>query len=144
MTEFMLDEACEFLVLRSDGDCRWVSPRRFQRERWAAKRADPGRWNAMGSLTTCVITSVMRSKDFSSSPLVALTFKTCERDLSIPTQNQESAIPFITHNNKTIFIIIVDIFIYDKTASERGKLKAYEILPEKFVQSLSENSSPAN
>ena len=84
------------------------------------------------------------AKDFNEPSGYLVIFKTCERDLSIPTQNQESAIPFITHNNKTIFIIIVDIFIYDKTASERGKLKAYEILPERFVQSLSENSSPAN
>jgi len=84
------------------------------------------------------------AKDFNEPSGYLVIFKACERDLSIPTPKQESAIPFITHNNKTIFIIIIDIFIYDKTASERGKLKAYEILPERFVQSLSENSSPAN
>ena len=83
------------------------------------------------------------AKDFNEPFGYLVIFKTCEEDLSIPTQNQETSIPFISHNNRTIFIVIIDIFAYDKTASERGKLKSYEILPERFVQSLAEISSAA-
>jgi hypothetical protein len=78
------------------------------------------------------------TKDFNEPFGYLVIFKTCEQDLSIPTQNQESTIPFITHNNKTIFIIVIDIFPYDESASKRGKLKAHEILPAQFVESLAE------
>jgi hypothetical protein len=63
-------------------------------------------------------------------------FKTCQQDLAISTNQQESAIPFICHNNKTIFILIIDICDYPDSASKRGKLRAYEITPENFVESL--------
>ena len=65
-----------------------------------------------------------------------MIFKTCEQDLAIQTQRQESTIPFVTHNNKTIFIVVIDIFDYPESASKRGKLQAYEITPEQFVESL--------
>jgi len=72
-----------------------------------------------------------------------VVFKKCEQDLSIPTHNQESGIPFIVHNNKTIFIVVIDIYPYDESASKRGKLKAHEILPAQFVESLSQVVPPA-
>ena len=84
------------------------------------------------------------TKDFNEPFGYLVIFKTCERDLAIPTENQESAIPFISHNNKTIFFVVIDIFLYEKTASERGKLKAYEISPARFVESLSETSAAPN
>lgn len=76
------------------------------------------------------------TKDFNESFGYLVIFKTCEQDLAIPTQHQESSIPFITHNNKTIFLVIIDIFDYPESASKRGKLQAYEITPQQFVESL--------
>jgi hypothetical protein len=83
------------------------------------------------------------TKDFNEPFGYLVVFKTCEQDLSIPTQNQESGIPFIVHNNKTIFIVVIDIFPYDESASKRGRLKAHEILPAQFVESLAEAVPPA-
>jgi hypothetical protein len=65
-----------------------------------------------------------------------IIFKTCEADLSISTQQQESCVPFITHNNKTIFLMIIDIGDYALSASKRGKLKAHEIMVAQFVEAL--------
>ena len=76
------------------------------------------------------------TKDFNESFGYLVIFKTCEQDLAIPTQHQESSVPFITHNNKTIFFVVVDIFDYPESASKRGKLQAYEIPPQQFVESL--------
>jgi hypothetical protein len=84
------------------------------------------------------------TKDFNEPFGYLVIFKICEGGLSIPTENQESGIPFITHNNKCIFFVIIDIFNYEKSASERGKLKAYEILPDRFVESLSPAGSSVN
>jgi hypothetical protein len=78
------------------------------------------------------------TRDFNEAFGYLVIFKTCEQDLSIPTQNQESSIPFITHNNKSILIVVIDIFPYDESASKRGQLKSHEILPSQFVESLTE------
>jgi hypothetical protein len=76
------------------------------------------------------------TKDFIEPFGYLVIFKTCEQDLSIPTEHQESSVPFITHNNKTIFLVVIDIFDYSASASKRGKLQAYEITPQQFVESL--------
>jgi hypothetical protein len=76
------------------------------------------------------------TKDFNESFGYLVIFKTCEQDLAIPTQRQESTIPFITHNNKTIVLVVIDIFDYPVSASKRGKLQAYEITPQQFVESI--------
>lgn len=76
------------------------------------------------------------TKDFNESFGYLVIFKTCEQDLAIPTQYQESSIAFITHNNKTIFVVVIDIFNYPESASKRGKLHTYEITPQQFVESL--------
>ena len=76
------------------------------------------------------------TKDFNESFGYLVIFKTCEQDLAIPTQHQESSIPFIIHNNKTIFLVVIDIFDYPESASKRGKLQTYEITPQQFVEAL--------
>ena len=76
------------------------------------------------------------TKDFNESFGYLVIFKTCEQDLSIPTQHQESSVPFVIHNNKTIFLLVIDIFDYPESASKRGKLKTYEITSAQFVESL--------
>ena len=76
------------------------------------------------------------TRDFNESFGYLVIFKTCEQDLAIPTEHQESSVPFITHNNKTIFLVIIDIFDYPESASKRGKLQTYEITPQQFVEAL--------
>jgi hypothetical protein len=80
------------------------------------------------------------TKDYNEPFGFLVVFKTCEQDLSVPTQHQESCVPFITHNNKTIFILAIDIFDYPLPASKRGKIEAYEITPAQFVASLDTTS----
>lgn len=76
------------------------------------------------------------TKDFNEPFGYLVVFKTCQQDLSIATAHQEFSVPFFTHNNKTIFFLVIDIFSYQKSASKRGHLKAYEITPEQLVESL--------
>lgn len=76
------------------------------------------------------------TKDYNETFGYVVVFKTCAEDLSISTPKQESGLPFVTHDNKTVFIVVIDIFDYPDSASKRGKLKAYEITPEQFVQAL--------
>ena len=101
-----------------------------------AKLFNPGRGQDRGYIINGFRQVYEYTKDFNESFGYLVIFKTCEQDLAIPTQHQESAIPFITHNNKTIFLMVIDIFDYPEPASKRGKLQAYEITPKQFVESL--------
>jgi hypothetical protein len=54
-------------------------------------------------------------------------FKTCPEDLKFSLPGQEQSVPFVTHNHKTIFLLTIDIYPHDTSASKRGYLKTYEI-----------------
>jgi hypothetical protein len=76
------------------------------------------------------------TKDYNEPFGYLIIFKTCEADLAISTPNQESGVPFITHNNKTIFLVVIDIWSYAASASKRGKLKAHEITVQQFIEAI--------
>lgn len=68
-----------------------------------------------------------------------IIFKTCEEDLKFSLKNEDQFINYIIHNNKTIFFLVIDIFDYEKTASQRGKLKSIEISEDFLIETISEN-----
>ena len=53
-------------------------------------------------------------------------FKTSEEELKFSLPHSSHSTPFVEHNNKTIYFIVIDIHSYDTTASKRGKLKFIE------------------
>ena len=61
-------------------------------------------------------------------------FKTCENDLKFPMSEQEQSIPFLVHNNKTIFFVVVDICQHEATASKRGILRTVEVTEADLIQ----------
>ena len=71
--------------------------------------------------------------DFNEPFGYLIIFKLCESDLKLSLKNQEQETPFIIHNNKTIFLLIIDIFPHEKSASQRGKLKHYTINEDEFT-----------
>jgi hypothetical protein len=76
------------------------------------------------------------TKDYNEPFGFLVIFKTCEADLAILLQGQEAAIPFITHNHKTIFFVVIDIFDYASPASKRGKLKTWDLKSQDLMRSL--------
>ena len=59
-------------------------------------------------------------------------FKTCLQDIRFALTNVDQSTPYIVHNNKTIFFLLIDIYPHDTSASKRGKLKTIEI-DEKYL-----------
>lgn len=66
-------------------------------------------------------------------------YKTCAKDLRFALSNQTQSVPFVVHNNKTIFLITIDIFPHDSTASRRGSLQSVEITEEDLITITEEN-----
>lgn len=65
-------------------------------------------------------------------------YKTCEKDLSFSLK-KKGHIPTLTHNHKTFFLIIIDIYPHPKPVSQRSPIKATEITEEDLKEILSEN-----
>lgn len=57
-------------------------------------------------------------------------FKTSERRLKLILKRSDEGIPRITYNNKTIFIFVVDIFLYEAPASKRKPISPVEVTEE--------------
>ncbi len=74
LAEFLLHEAQQIGVSGCDGDGGGISAGDFLRERGAAQRADAVAF----CCRTSAITSLMRSREASSNPFVALTTSACD------------------------------------------------------------------
>lgn len=65
--------------------------------------------------------------------LIVYNISDCDLQVNVP--EQETSIPCITYNNKTIFILTIDIA--DRvSASKRGKLKTVEITKDDFTNQI--------
>ncbi len=71
--------------------------------------------------------------DFNENFGYLIIFKTCPEDLKLALPNQEFSIPFVTHNNKTIFILTIDIYPHPLPASKRGPLESIEITADDLI-----------
>lgn len=65
-----------------------------------------------------------------------IIFKTCEEDLRFVLTRQTQSTPFLVYNNKTIFFVTIDIFPYEKSASQRGALKTIEITEDDLLKTI--------
>jgi len=74
--------------------------------------------------------------DYNQSSGYLVIYKVCDKDLRLSLSNQLQLTPFIIHNHKTIFFIVIDICYYDSSASQRGKLKSVEIKEDDLIQIL--------
>jgi hypothetical protein len=82
--------------------------------------------------------------DFNQSSGYLIIYKVCEKDLRLSLSYQLQFTPFIIHNHKTIFFLVVDLFSYDLPASQRGTLKSIEITEDDLIQILCEDSSDSD
>jgi len=57
-------------------------------------------------------------------------------DLRFALADKSQSIPFLTHSNKTVFFVVIDIFPHETSASKRGTLKTHEITEAALVSVL--------
>lgn len=78
------------------------------------------------------------TRDYNEPVGYLVIFKTCPEDLKLSLTGAALGIPFMVYNNKTIFMLVIDIADYEATASKRGTLKAYEIAERDLVRMIQE------
>jgi len=63
-----------------------------------------------------------------------IIFNTSGEDLRFTLSKQEQSTSFLVHNNKTIFMLTIDIFPYPTSASKRGSIKTIEITEDDLIR----------
>jgi len=63
------------------------------------------------------------TQDYNEAFGYLIIFNTSGKDLKFAVANQTQGIPSVTHNNKTLFILTIDIFPHEASASKRGLLE---------------------
>jgi hypothetical protein len=122
------------LVSAQTGDDRLVAD---------AKIFDPNGSKGIAYLCRGFTQVYQYTQDYNDPFGYLVVFKTCREDLAVNTVNQESAIPYFTHNNKTIFVVVIDLCDHPEPASKRGQLKTYTLLKTQLVQTITETQPAA-
>ena len=73
--------------------------------------------------------------DYNEPSGYLIIYNTSGRDLGFALAEQEQSTPLVIHNNKTIFLLVIDISPYETTASQRGPLTPVEVTQEDLVRS---------
>lgn len=71
--------------------------------------------------------------DYNESSGYPIIYKTSDKDLSFAVSNNSPFMPFVTHNHKTIFFMVVDIAPRVTSASKAGRAKAVLISEEELI-----------
>lgn len=101
-----------------------------------AKLFHPGKSKGRSYLAKGVGQIYQYTQDFNQPFGYLIVFNICEDKLDLALTDVNQNTPFVTHNNKTLFILEVDIFPYKDSASKRGKIKSHEITEDYLIESL--------
>jgi len=82
------------------------------------------------------------TRDFHQTTGYLVVYKTCPDDLQFSFERTDSLVPFITLSGKTLFLLVVDICEYEKSASKRGTNKTYRIAEGDLSVTLAEADMP--
>lgn len=106
-----------------------------------AKILNPGQGRGRSYLAEGVRQLYDYCVDFQQPVGYLVIFKTSDHDLRFVLEREDSQIPRIVYNHKTLFLLEVDIYPYEKPASERGKLEPFDVSEEDLLSKMEESSA---
>lgn len=78
------------------------------------------------------------TRDYSEPFGYLIIFNTSNSDLKLVLSHQEQSTPFVVYNGKTIFMLTIDIYPIEATASKEGKLETVQITEKDLVKVIEE------
>lgn len=139
--EYLFDQGIDFHIepKSASGEADLVSSQTGEQRLVAdAKIFDPGRNKGKSYVIRGFNQIYTYTRDYNEPFGFLVIFKTCEDSLHFTLPEKASAAPFLSHNNKTIFFVVVDLYPYENTASQRGPLRSVEISASELVSSIAE------
>lgn len=71
--------------------------------------------------------------DFQQPIGYLVVFKTSNHDLAFVTERQDSQVTRLRYNHKTLFLLQIDLYPHEESASEHGQLEPYEVTEEDLL-----------
>jgi len=76
--------------------------------------------------------------DYNENVGYLIVFNTSDTELRLLLEGETHGTPYAVLNNKTIFFIVIDIFLHAGSASKRGTVHAHELKLSKLVATVEE------
>jgi len=78
--------------------------------------------------------------DFNEPVGFVIIYNLSGDDLKFALTDKAQSTPLVTHNGKTIFFVVIDIFPHETPASKRGQLKCHEITADELVKVIEQQN----
>jgi len=140
--EYLHDQGLNFMIepRSASGEADLVSIQKGEEPLIAdAKIFNPAKGKGKSYIATGFNQIYTYTRDYNEPFGYLVIYKTCEEELKFLLANQTQSTQFVIHNNKTIFLITIDIFPYEATASKRGTLKIIEITEEDLIKAVEDS-----
>jgi hypothetical protein len=134
--EYLYDQGLDFYIepLSASGEADLVSSQTGEYPLIAdAKIYNPEKGKGKEYLSNAFNQIYIYTQDYNEPFGYLIIFKTSDDEVRFSLASQEQSIPFILHNNKTIFFLLIDICSHEKPASKRGAIKATEITENDLI-----------
>jgi hypothetical protein len=135
--EYLYDQGLNFVIepKSASGEADLISIQKGEEPLIAdAKIFNPEKSKGKSYIATGFNQIYTYTRDYNEPFGYLIIYKTCEEEPKFLLANQTQSTPFVTHNNKTIFLITIDIFQYEDTASKRGTLKTIGITEDDLIK----------
>ncbi len=136
MYEYLYEQGLEFTIepWSVSGEADLVSTQVGENRLVAdAKIFDPEKGKSTAYIATGFNQVYTYTQDYNESVGYLIVFQTGDSALQLSLPDTVSSVPFVVHNNKTIFILIIDIRPGLESASRRGKLTAVPMSQADFI-----------
>ncbi len=136
MYEYLYEQGLEFTIEPSSvsGEADLVSTQVGESRLVAdAKIFDPEKGKSTAYIAAGFHQVCTYTQDYNESVGYLIVFQTGDSALQLSLPDTVSSIPFVVYNNKTIFILLIDIRPDLESASQRGRLTAVPMCQGDFI-----------
>jgi hypothetical protein len=137
--EFLFDQGLDILIEPSSasGEVDLISMQHHDDALIAdAKIFNPEKSKGLDYIAKGFNQIYLYTLDYNKPSGYLVIFNTSEKNLKFALNSESSFFQYIQHNNKTIFLMVIDIYPHETTASKRGKLQCIEICEDDLVKTI--------
>jgi len=102
-----------------------------------AKIFDPGKSKGKAYLVTAFNQVYIYARDYNESAAYLAIYQATPKEPKFTFAKSDSIFPYIEHNGKIIYFVVIDITAYEDPASKRGKSQVIEINKDDLIKSES-------
>jgi len=141
--EYLHDQGVEFHIepRSASGEADLIAMQKTEDPLIAdAKIFDPDRSKGKAYIAKGFAQVYRYTVDFNEPFGYLIVYLTGKTDLKFTVKERAQATPFVVYNNKTIFLLTIDVYPHEESASKRGGLAPTEISEDDLTGSAANNA----